>query len=113
MQRGRQRYEVYCAACHGLTGEGNGLTALRAMELQQPTWIPPTSLHVEPVVQQPVGQLFQTISYGVRKMPAYQYQIPPEDRWAIVLYVRALQRSQNATLSDVPQELQNSLRETN
>ena len=83
------------------------------MELQQPTWVPPTSLLSEPVVQQPVGQLFQTISYGVRKMAAYQYQIPPEDRWAIVLYVRALQRSQNATLSDVPQELQSSLRETN
>ncbi len=104
MNRGRQRYNVYCAPCHGLAGEGDGLVARRATELQQGTWLPPTSLHSEAVRPQPVGQLFNTISNGVRKMPAYGSQISVPDRWAIVLYVRALQRTQNAKPADVPPE---------
>jgi len=62
------------------------------------------SLHVPSVREQPVGQLFNTITNGVRKMPAYGSQISVEDRWAILLYVRTLQRSRNATLDDVPPE---------
>ena len=104
MKRGRQRYNVYCAPCHGLAGEGDGLVARRATELQQGTWVPPTSLHSEAVRPQPVGQLFNTISNGVRKMPSYGSQISVPDRWAIVLYVRALQRTQNAKPADVPPE---------
>ena len=104
MKRGRQRFNVYCAPCHGLAGEGDGLVARRAAELQQGTWVPPTSLHSEAVRPQPVGQLFNTISNGVRKMPAYGSQISVPDRWAIVLYVRALQRTQNAKPADVPPE---------
>ena len=104
MKRGRQRFNVYCAPCHGLAGEGDGLVARRALELQQGTWVPPTSLHSEAVRPQPVGQLFNTISNGVRKMPAYGSQISVPDRWAIVLYVRALQRTQNAKPADVPAE---------
>jgi mono/diheme cytochrome c family protein len=113
MRRGRERFNVYCAVCHGLTGEGNGLASLRALELQQGTWIPPTSLYAEHVMQQPPGQLFHTITHGIRKMPAYGAQIPPEDRWAIVLYLQALQRTQSATLPDVPEDLRNTLREMN
>jgi len=104
MKRGRQRYNVYCAPCHGLAGEGDGLVARRAAELQQGTWVPPTSLQSEAVRGQPVGQLFNTISNGVRKMPAYGAQISVPDRWAIVLYLRALQRTQNAKPEDVPPE---------
>jgi len=104
MKRGRQRYNVYCAPCHGLAGEGDGLVAKRAQELQQGTWVPPTSLHSEAVRPQPVGQIFNTITNGVRKMPAYGPQISVQDRWAIVLYVRALQRTQNAKPEDVPPE---------
>ena len=104
MKRGRQRYNIYCAPCHGLAGEGDGLVAKRAQELQQGTWVPPTSLHSEAVRPQPVGQLFNTISNGVRKMPAYGSQISVPDRWAIVLYIRALQRTQNAKPADVPPE---------
>ena len=84
--------------------KGDGLVARRAAELQQGTWVPPTSLHSEAVRPQPVGQLFNTISNGVRKMPAYGSQISVPDRWAIVLYVRALQRTQNAKPADVPPE---------
>ncbi len=113
MRRGQERFNVYCAVCHGLTGDGNGLASLRALELQQGTWVPPTSLYAEHVMQQPPGQLFHTITHGIRKMPAYGAQIPPEDRWAIVLYLRALQRTQNATLQDVPEDLRNTLREMN
>jgi mono/diheme cytochrome c family protein len=105
MKRGQQRYNIYCAPCHGLAGEGDGLVAKRAQELQQGTWaFPPTSLHSEAVRPQPVGQLFNTITNGVRKMPAYGAQISVQDRWAIVLYVRALQRTQNARPEDVPPE---------
>lgn len=104
MKRGRQRYNVYCAPCHGLAGEGDGLVARRAADLQQGTWVPPTSLQSEAVRVQPVGQLYNTISNGVRKMPAYGAQISVPDRWAIVLYLRALQRTQNAKPADVPPE---------
>jgi len=104
MRRGQQQYNIYCAPCHGLAGSGDGLVARRAQELQQGTWLPPTSLHTEAVRLQPVGQLFHAISNGVRKMPPYAAQISVPDRWAIVLYIRALQRTQNATPDDVPSE---------
>jgi mono/diheme cytochrome c family protein len=111
MQRGRQRFDIYCAPCHGLSGDGNGLVAIRARELQQSTWVPPASLHTDPVRQQPVGQLFHSITNGVRKMSAYGSQISVEDRWAIVLYIRALQRSQNASPEDVPQSELETMRD--
>jgi len=110
MDRGREQYGIYCAACHGLGGDGDGMVSQRAAKRAEPNWVPPLSLHVESVLRQPVGQLFNTITHGVRKMPAYGVQIPPGDRWAIVLYVRALQRSQNATIDDVPQDLRDRLR---
>jgi mono/diheme cytochrome c family protein len=102
MDRGQQRFNIYCAACHGLTGDGNGLVTQRAMSLQQGTWTQPTSFHVEAVTSQPVGRIFNTISNGIRKMPGYKEQITAEDRWAIVLYLKALQRSQKATPEDFP-----------
>jgi mono/diheme cytochrome c family protein len=110
MQRGRERYDVYCATCHGLSGDGDGMTTLRAQKRQEPTWIPPVSLHSEVVVQQPVGRIYNTITNGIRSMPAYAAQISVEDRWAIVAYVRALQRSRNASIDDVPAEIRPQLR---
>ena len=111
MERGRQRYNIYCAVCHGLAGDGDGLVARRAVELQQSTWVPPTSLHSPPVREQPVGKLFNTVTHGIRKMPGYASQISTNDRWAVVLYVRALQRSRAATIDDVPEDLVPQLRE--
>jgi len=102
MDRGEQRFNIYCATCHGLTGAGDGLITQRAMSLNQGTWTQPTSLHVEAVTVQPVGRIFNTISNGIRKMPGYKEQISAEDRWAIVLYLKALQRSQKATSEDLP-----------
>lgn len=113
MERGRQRFDIHCAVCHGKAGYGNGLASQRALELEQGTWVPPTSLHAPYVIAQPAGQLFNSITNGVRKMPAYGHQIPVEDRWAIVIYMRALQRSQQASLDDVPESMRTKLRELN
>ncbi len=110
MERGRQRFEVFCAPCHGLAGAGDGMVAKRAEELQEGTWTPPASFHSELVRGRTDGHLFNTITNGIRNMPAYAPQIPVEDRWAIVAYVRALQRSQGAPLEDVPADLRAQLR---
>jgi mono/diheme cytochrome c family protein len=110
LDRGEQRFDIYCAPCHGLSGYGDGIVARRAERLQQGTWVPPASLHAEPAFSRPVGHLFNTITNGIRTMPAYGSQIPVEDRWAIVGYVRALQRSQHANLNDVPPDERQSLR---
>lgn len=122
IERGRERFNIYCAPCHGLAGDGDGTTHQRAMNRIEPTWVQPRSLHVPAVRQQPPGQLFDTITHGGPRsftkappvtgsgaMPGYAAQIPVEDRWAIVLYVKALQRSQNATLQDVPADLRPAL----
>jgi mono/diheme cytochrome c family protein len=110
MARGRERYDIYCAPCHGLAGQGDGIVARRADRLQQGTWVPPASLHDEPASTRPVGHIYNTITHGIRTMPAYGSQIPAQDRWAIVAYVRALQRSQRASLTDVPSEQRSALR---
>jgi mono/diheme cytochrome c family protein len=110
MRRGQQRYDIFCSPCHGLSGYGDGMVAKRAEDLQEGTWTPPSSLHTDLIRARPEGQLFNTITNGVRSMPAYGAQISVEDRWAIVAYVRALQRSQAAAVDDVPTDLRASLR---
>jgi mono/diheme cytochrome c family protein len=110
LERGRQRYDIFCSPCHGLVGAGDGMVAKRADELLEGTWTPPTSFHTNLLRERPAGHLFNTISNGIRNMPAYGPQIPVEDRWAIVAYVRALQRSQNATVDDVPEDIRAQLR---
>ena len=109
MMRGMERFDIYCATCHGASGYGDGLIARRAESLQQGTWVPPTSLHEKRIREQADGELYNVIANGVRTMPAYASQIEPEERWAIVLYLRALQRSQNASIDDVPSEVRSSL----
>lgn len=109
MQRGRERFDIYCAACHGLSGYGDGMTARRAVALNTPGWVQPSSYHTDLVRGRPVGHLFNTITYGIRTMPSYSAQIPVEDRWAIVAYVRALQRSQASPMADVPVDVRPSL----
>jgi mono/diheme cytochrome c family protein len=108
MNRGQDRFNTYCAPCHGQAGMGDGMVSRRAIA-RRDRWIPPLSLHVASVRDQPVGQLFHTVTNGIRTMPAYASQVSVEDRWAIILYVRALQRSQHATLDDVPRDLRDQL----
>jgi mono/diheme cytochrome c family protein len=104
--RGQERFNIYCAVCHGFDGSGQGAVAMRLREKPQMAtgWAPPSSLHDPTTRQRPLGHVFHTITNGIRTMPAHGDQIPPRDRWAIVAYVRALQRSQNATIEDVPVE---------
>lgn len=111
MKLGKLKYETYCSACHGYAGFGDGLVHKRAESLLQPTWIPPTSLHADRVQAQPVGQIFHTITKGQGKMASYATSITPKERWAIVLYVKALQRSRNASIEDVPFEERSKLEE--
>ncbi len=95
MARGKERFGIYCAPCHGLTGGGGGIIDLRAQRtMDSGNWVPPLSYHSDALRDQPIGQLFATITNGIRTMPSYGAQIGPDDRWKIVLYVRALQRSQ-------------------
>ena len=101
MDRGQQRFGIYCTPCHGFGGEGNGMVAKRAEELAQGTWTPPTNLTDARIRNMPVGELFNTITNGIRNMPAYGAQIPTSDRWAIILYLRALERGRAATLADL------------
>jgi mono/diheme cytochrome c family protein len=105
MKRGQERYNIYCATCHGLAGDGDGLVTQRALELEQGTWVKPVSFHTPAVRDQPVGRLFHSITHGVRKMPPMGDIIPVHDRWAILLYLRALQRSRTGSPDDVPAEL--------
>jgi mono/diheme cytochrome c family protein len=110
VKRGQARYDIFCAPCHGLAGGGDGIVHLRADRLQEGTWTPPANLYGDLVLQRPVGHLYNTITNGIRNMPAYGPQIPVRDRWAIAAYVRALQRSQHAPLEDVPVAQRGSLR---
>ena len=93
-------------------GDGgvSSVVSARAVHREDKGWVPPLSLHGPTIRGQAVGELFNTITNGIRTMPAYASQIPPADRWAIILYVRALQRSQNATVEDVPADLRPQLR---
>jgi len=106
LDRGRTCFEIYCLPCHGVQGKGDGLVHQRAMVLLNAgtngtTWVQPKSLHEEAIQDYPLGQIFWTISNGVRNMAGYKSQIRVEDRWAIVAWVEALQLSQDASPEDV------------
>ncbi len=103
LQRGRERYDIYCSPCHGRTGDGRGIVVTRG-------YPPPPTYHDERLRGVPDGYIFNVITNGIRNMPSYRHQIPVDDRWAIVLYLRALQRSHHATLDDVPVEKRASLK---
>jgi len=97
LERGRERYDIYCSPCHDRTGTGFGMIVQRGFKQ-------PPSMHDERLRDVPVGYLFQVIGNGFGVMPSYAAQIPAADRWAIVGYIRALQFSQAASLDDVPAE---------
>jgi mono/diheme cytochrome c family protein len=110
MKRGQNRFNIYCTPCHGHDGRGLGAVPQR-VAAGGGAW--QARNLVEPggaAVGMPNGQLFNTISNGFNTMMGYANQIPHADRWAIVLYVRALQRSQNAAAEDVPADQRGSIR---
>lgn len=97
MQRGQERYQIYCGVCHDRAGTGKGLVVANYQG-----FAPPPSFHEERLRQMADGEIFHTITNGIRTMPSYRHQVSEHDRWAIIAYIRALQRSQRAPLSDVP-----------
>ncbi len=116
LRRGQERFGIYCQPCHGTAGYGDGIVNRRAMQLMDSpllgngtTWVQPKNMHEQAIREQPIGQTFNSITNGVRTMSSYAAQIPVEDRWAIVAYVKALQRSQHAQLSDLTPQEQSSL----
>lgn len=95
LKRGQERYDIFCAPCHDRVGTGQGMVVRRG-------YTRPSSFHVERLRQAPVGYFFHAITNGFGVMPGYAAQVPVQDRWAIVAYIRALQLSQRAALADVP-----------
>jgi mono/diheme cytochrome c family protein len=109
LQRGKERYEIYCTPCHGASGYGNGIVNQRAMQLMNnpaigngTSWVQPKNIHEPAIRDQPPGQIYNTITHGIRNMAGYASQIAVRDRWAITAYVKALQKSQHAAPSDLP-----------
>src|SRR5437870_8085487 len=94
LSRGRERFNIYCAPCHSRVGDGKGMVPQRGYK-QPPTF------HQERLRKAPLGYFFDVMTNGFGAMPDYSSQIPVEDRWRIVAYIRALQLSQNATQADV------------
>lgn len=102
LDRGEERYKIFCTPCHGLQGDGNGMISMRGMKH-------PPSFHQDRLRQAPNGYFYDNITNGFGAMYGYSAQIPPRDRWAIIAYVRALQLSRNAKAADLPTELQEKL----
>lgn len=99
LERGRERYQIYCAVCHGFSGHGDGPVHQRVQQLlaggrEGIEWAPPTTYHSDQLRDYPVGRLFHVITNGVRNMAPYGSQVPAKDRWAIAAYVKALQAAQ-------------------
>ncbi len=115
IERGQDRYNIYCAVCHGESGYGDGLVEKRASALMLSgkhrgmSWVTPLSYHSDELRQRPVGHIFNTITNGIRTMPSYRSQIPVQDRWAIVAYVRTLQLSQWTEVTSVDEEYRDGL----
>ncbi len=95
VERGRERYDVFCSPCHGFAGDGDGMIVQRGFRH-------PPSFHEDRMRAAPVGHYFDVISNGFVVMYPYGYRVPPRDRWAIIAYVRALQLSRQVPIDDVP-----------
>jgi mono/diheme cytochrome c family protein len=97
LHRGQDRFNIYCSPCHDRTGGGQGVVVKRG-------YPPPINLASDRVLGMSDGQIFWTMTNGVRNMPSYRKQVPIQDRWAIVAWVRVLGRSQHGALADVPED---------
>jgi mono/diheme cytochrome c family protein len=97
LERGRERYEIYCSPCHGRVGDGQGMIVQRGFP-------PPPTFHQPRLREAPAEHYYEVITNGLGVMYPYAARVAPADRWAIIAYIRALQRSQNATLADASPE---------
>ena len=103
LARGRERFTIYCSRCHGEVGDGNGITTKYGM-------LRAGNFHEPRLVRMADGELFHTVTAGKNQMPAYAPQVTVMDRWAVIAYVRVLERSRLGTLDDVPEEMRASLK---
>src|SRR6185503_16478059 len=94
LERGRERFDIYCAPCHGRTGDGNGMIVQRGFPV-------PPSYHIDRLRQTPAGYFFDVMTRGYGVMFPYAARVQPSDRWAIAAYIRALQLSHNARVADL------------
>lgn len=101
LARGQERFGIYCAVCHGLAGDGRGIIMV-GNGGEGYGFLPAPTYHSDFLRTAPDGYFFDVITNGVRTMPSYGHEVTPADRWAIVAYIRALQRSQNATAEELP-----------
>jgi mono/diheme cytochrome c family protein len=106
LERGRQRFNIYCTPCHDYTGSGQGIVVQRGFP-------PPPSFHIDRLRQSPAGHFFDVMTNGNGSMYSYASRIEPEDRWRIAAYIRVLQRSENATEQDVPPAQRTQLNQQN
>ena len=106
LERGRQRYNIYCTPCHDYTGSGQGIVVQRGFPS-------PPSYHIDRLRQAPVGHFFDVMSNGYGSMYSYASRIEPEDRWRIAAYIRVLQLSEHSTVQDVPESERQKLTEQN
>jgi hypothetical protein len=106
LERGRQRYNIYCTPCHDYTGSGRGIVVQRGFP-------PPPSYHIDRLRQAPVGQFFDVMTNGDGSMYSYASRIEPEDRWRIAAYIRVLQLSEHSTVQDMPESERQKLTEQN
>jgi cytochrome c553 len=102
LERGRDRFTIYCSPCHGSVGDGNGVVKKYGMGAV-------ASYHDDRLRQMAEGEIFNTITNGKGQMNPYADKLAPRDRWAVIAYVRALQRAQNATVADVPEDHRSEL----
>ncbi len=102
--RGRERFNIYCAPCHGQVGDGKGPISTGGYGI-----VPAPTYHTQRLIDESDGYFFDAITNGIRTMPSYAAQVPVADRWAIVSYIRALQKSQNASSGDVPLDVLDSI----
>ncbi len=102
IQRGQDRFNIYCTPCHDKSGSGHGMVVKRGFP-------PPVDLASDRVRGLPDGEIFNVITHGVRNMPSYRKQIPVEDRWAIVTWVRVLGHSQHGSVNDVPADMKSRI----
>jgi mono/diheme cytochrome c family protein len=102
LDRGRDRFNIYCSPCHGMSGDGDGMIVQRGLRR-------PPSLHIDRLRAAPAGHFFDVITNGFGVMYAYGERVAPRDRWSIVSYIRALQLSRQASIGDVPEAQRKTL----
>jgi len=105
LKRGQERFDIFCSPCHSKIGDGKGIMAKEDYQ-----YVIPPNFHSDSVRQFTDGYIYDVISNGVRNMPSYKHQISVDDRWSIVLYLRALQQSHNAPLDDIPAAIKEELK---